>query len=232
MPPDDAGRDPMRLPKAVLFDLDGTLAESVGDIRNALNLALSLKGVPPFSEDAVRRMIGAGALKLIIRAMLAADMTPNQFDAQYLKAAFAAAYNDAYCVETKLFPGTLGVLRELKTAGCKLAVVSNKPHDLTEKVVAGLGVRDMFDFVLGGTDAHALKPSGAMLVACTKALSVSVESVVMVGDSDNDVGAAQDAGCPVIVVDYGYTDLPAETLGADGVISDIDELIGTLAGVV
>ncbi len=216
-------------PKALLFDLDGTLADTVGDIRHALNMALSLKGVAPFDETAVRGMVGAGAIKLIVRAMLAAEMTPNTFDAQYLKAAFVAAYNAKPCEEAVLYPGVFEALQTLRQAGCMCAVVSNKPHELTCKVVEGLGLTDHFNVILGGSDDVPLKPAPAMLNASAGIMGLKPEDIVMVGDSDNDVEAARAAGCPVVVVDYGYSDIPAVDLGADAVISNFSELPKVLA---
>ncbi|MGH1417455.1 MAG: HAD family hydrolase [Hyphomicrobiaceae bacterium] len=217
------------LPKAVFFDLDGTLVDSIGDIRHALNLAVSLKGVGPFDEAAVRTMVGAGAVKLIIRAMLSAQMTPNQFDAQYLKAAFIAAYKASSHEKTKVYPNARETLEVLRASGCKVAVVSNKPHELTEKAVDGLKLSPLFDAVLGGSDAHALKPSGAMILAVADGMGLSPDNIIMVGDSANDVEAARAAGCRVVVVDYGYSDRPARELEADGVISCLSELPGLLS---
>lgn len=211
-------------PRAVLFDFDGTLADAVGDIAVALNRALSLRGIAPFETDVVRDLVGGGAARLIMRALKAANEVPTELDLAYLKSAFVAAYQSASCDHTQLFPGVEDVLKTLKQDGYRLAVVSNKPHDLLVDVLAKLGIADAFDFVLGAGEEHALKPNSDMLIAAANALDVPLWRTVMVGDSDNDVGAAQAAKCPVVVVNFGYSKQLADSLGADACITAFEEL--------
>lgn len=210
-------------PKAVLFDLDGTLADTVGDIRNALNRALALRGIEPFGLEAARTMVGAGAKKLIERALLAVGQTPTELDVSYLRAAFSAAYQQAPYDESILFPNALETLKSIRAEGRKLGVVTNKPHELSMLVLEGLDVADRFDVMLGASDTIPLKPAGDMIHAVAGAMGLTVNDVVMVGDSENDVGAARSAGCPVVILRHGYSDLPPDELEADVVISNFAE---------
>ncbi len=219
--------------RAVLFDLDGTLIDSVGDIASAVNAALSKRAYRTFQDEQIATMIGAGARTLIERAMTAAragdDALPldqNEIDACYRD--FLAEYEAAPCAKTEIFPGGREAMAELKAHGCALGVVTNKPHGLSERILELLGVLGEFGSVIGASDSHPLKPAPDMILAALAELGVTADAAVMVGDSAADVGSARAAGIPSLVVTHGYTSQAASDLGADETISGFADLAAAL----
>lgn len=215
-------------PEAVVFDLDGTLIDSAGDIADALNGALRKSGLEPFSEAEVRLMVGGGARVLVERALSARRLSENTALAQQLYAAFMQIYQTASVDRTTVFDDARELLESLRRQGVKLAICTNKPDGITKEVLAKLGMQDSFEAVIGGTEALPKKPNPAMLLAALTALGVDRNRAVMVGDSTADVGAASGADVPVIVVSHGYSKTPAHELGADLVINSLSELSDAL----
>lgn len=216
-------------PKAVLFDLDGTLVDSAPDIHAALNQTLASYGEPPFTLDAVTRMIGGGVPKLIERAYaaLGKDIDPASRD----KAAerFLAIYEPRATELTTLTAGASDVTRALSEAGVPIGVVTNKPEAATREILAHFGLLELLDVVVGGDAGPAKKPApGLLLLACER-LGLGVADVVFVGDSENDVEAALAAKMTVIAVRGGYTAIAPEELGADALVDRIDAVPAVLA---
>lgn len=219
--------------RAVLFDLDGTLIDSVGDIAAAVNAALAKRGLRTFRDEEIATMIGAGARTLIERAMTAARtgedaaaLDPREVDDCYRD--FLAKYEAAPCTKTGIFPGGREAIADLKMDGIALGVVTNKPHGLTERILELLGVRGDFGSVVGASDRYPLKPAPDMILASLEELDVPANQAVMVGDSAADVGSARAAGIPSLVVTHGYTATAAGDLGADETISGFGELAAAL----
>jgi phosphoglycolate phosphatase len=217
-----------RWPEAVVFDLDGTLIDSVGDITDALNGALLKTGLEPFSEAEVRLMVGGGARVLVERVLNARNLSESVALAQQLYAAFMEIYQSGSVARTSVFDNARELLEALRRQGIKCAICTNKPAHITNDVLAKLGMRDSFEVVVGGTEALPKKPHPAMLLAALAALGVDRSRAVMVGDSMADVGAARAADVPVIVVSHGYSKTPADELGADLVINSLSELSDAL----
>lgn len=215
-----------RWPEAVVFDLDGTLIDSVGDIADALNAALTKSGMTPFTETEVRLMVGAGARVLIQRALDARGVAGDTALAQQLYADFLETYRTASVARTTVFDYARGLLADLRQQGVKLAICTNKPQGITEDVLAKLELRQFFQAVVGATDALPRKPNPDMLLAALAALGADPSEAVMVGDSSNDVGTARAASVPVVAVSFGYTRTPAHELGADIVVDSLSEVIG------
>ena len=215
-------------PEAIVFDLDGTLIDSAGDIADALNGALRQSGLEPFSEAEVRLMVGGGARVLVERALSARRQSENTALAQQLYAAFMEIYQTASVDRTTVFDDARELLERLRRQGVKLAICTNKPDGITKEVLAKLGMQDSFEAVIGGTEALPNKPNPDMLLAALTALGVDRNRAVMVGDSTADVGAARGADVPVIVVSHGYSKTPAHELGADLVINSLSELSDAL----
>ncbi len=219
--------------RVVLFDLDGTLIDSVGDIASAVNLALSRRGYRTFETAEIAQMVGAGARTLIERAMTAArasdatgPLDQNEVDACYRD--FLAAYEAAPCVKTCIFPSGREAMAELKAAGCALGVVTNKPHDLSERILELLDVRGEFGSVIGASDRYPLKPAPDMIQAALAELGVTADAAVMVGDSAADVGSARAAGIPCVILTHGYTPSGTTGLGAEETISGFGDLTAAL----
>lgn len=219
--------------RAILFDLDGTLIDSVADIASAVNLSLARRGYRTFETAEIAQMVGAGARTLIERAMTAAradeETTPldgHEVDACYRD--FLAAYEAAPCEKTEIFPGGREAMAELIADGCALGVVTNKPHDLSERILELLGVNGEFGSVIGASDRFPLKPAPDMILAALSELGIAADAAVMVGDSAADVGSAHAAGIPCVVLTHGYTPAGATNLGADETIAGFGDLTAAL----
>jgi phosphoglycolate phosphatase len=220
----------MKHPFSIIgFDLDGTLVDSRTDIAIAVNAALSGIGRAPLTLDAVTRMIGGGVTRLLEQA-LAATGGGAGVDFAALRAAMLAHYGASLSVHTRPYAGVEAVLAELAAQGTRLAVVTNKPEALAVALLDQLGLARLFDLVIGGDTMGPgrAKPDPAPVLAMIEQLGGGMAAFV--GDSHFDVGAARAAGIPVIAVDFGFSCVPADGLGADAVIGDFAELPAALAG--
>lgn len=215
--------------RAVVFDLDGTLADTAPDIAAALNLALAAEGLSPFSLDGVKSMVGGGTRRLVERALTAALDAAGAARVESTLAAFTAAYVAAPCRETLLYPDAREVIEALRSAGVRIGVCTNKPERMTAAVLDGLGIAPAIDHVVAGSDRLALKPAPDMLLAVIESLGAVPGEAVMVGDSAADVGAAKAAGVRCIVVGHGYTTTPPRDLGGDLVIDGFADLVAAIA---
>ncbi|MBC8129432.1 MAG: phosphoglycolate phosphatase [Rhizobiaceae bacterium] len=209
-------------PKAVLFDLDGTLIDSAPDIHESLNQTLESLGEPPFTLEAVIGMIGGGVPKLIERAYAGLDKELDPASRDKIVQRFLAIYNPRATELTTLNAGASDSTRALHKAGIPIGVVTNKPDAETREILTHFGLLDLMDVVVGGDAGPAKKPEpGLLLLACDR-LGLDVGDVLFVGDSENDVDAAKAAGMPVVAVRGGYTKRGADALGADLVIDRLD----------
>jgi phosphoglycolate phosphatase len=219
----------MRRFQAVLFDLDGTLIDSLPDLAAAANRLLAAEGRDPLVPEQVRPMIGDGAARLVERVFAARGGLPGPELAPYL-ARFVADYEPRSAELTRPFPHVAETLAALKAAGTRMAVCTNKPSGATNRILSALGLAGYFDAVVGGDDAPALKPDPRHLLAALPRLDAAPADTAVVGDSINDVLAAKAAGLPCIAVSFGYARVPASELGADAVIDDFADLARALAG--
>lgn len=211
-----------------MFDLDGTLVDSAPDIMAALNATLATDGLAPFDLERVKTMIGGGSRRLIERALAARDQAADVARIDRLVAAFEKIYTDNPCQETRLFPGAVALMDALAAQGARLGMCTNKPGAVTLRLLEALDVARYFGAVVTGSDGFAKKPDAAMLTATFHKLGCNAEEGVMIGDSAADVGCARAAGCPVVLVSFGYTHEPATTLGADAVVDGFDEILPIL----
>jgi phosphoglycolate phosphatase len=216
-------------PKAVIFDLDGTLVDSAPDIADALNEGFAPLGGPAFTLDEVKAFIGGGALAMIRKAIDTRGHVVDEARWAELMARFIAAYKVTSARGRGLFPGADTMLSTLRANGCRLAICSNKAHAVTVIAVPALGIAHHFDVVLGAEDARAKKPARDMIDHILAGLGVGHGDAIMVGDSGADVNAAKAAGIPVVVVDFGYAKGPVSALGANRVISHLGALPEVLA---
>ncbi len=215
-------------PKAVIFDLDGTLVDSAPDIADAMNAAFAPLGVPPFPTDDVKAMIGGGSAVLIERAVKAAGMPYTPESHAEILERFMGVYKDVSARGRGLYPGAIELLAGLKARGLKTALCTNKPAPVTDVAVKALGLLPHLDYVLGASDRIAKKPDAAMLHDCCRALDVSPRDAVMIGDSGADNGAARAAGCKIVLADFGYSKSPVAAMGPDAVISHLSDLPAVL----
>ncbi|MGN0546986.1 MAG: HAD family hydrolase [Acutalibacteraceae bacterium] len=211
--------------EAVVFDLDGTLTDTLTDLKNSVNYALGEMNFPERSLDEVRRFVGNGVRRLIYLSV--PENTPDEISEQCLSV-FKEHYKSHSLVETKPYDGIVPMLEALKNKGIKTAVVTNKMQeaaaDIVKKFFGGL-----IDEAIGQVDGIAQKPQPDGVYAALKKLGVPKEKAVYVGDSDVDCKTAHNAGIPCIGVSWGFRgrEVLAEN-GADYIIDRPSELLELL----
>lgn len=216
-------------PDAVVFDLDGTLVDSAEDLRRACNRLLAESHRRSLTGEEIRRFIGDGAARLVERAFLATGGWPEALDPRQLLQRFLTLYGADPVSSTRCFPGVPDTLRRLHRAGVRLGVCTNKPVDPAHAVLAGLGLHDLFDVVIGGDSLATRKPSPEPLLAVLAGLGVAPARAVMVGDNEHDAATARAAGLDrVYLMAYGYARLPLAEIDHDGVLDRFEELTGVL----
>ncbi len=207
-----------------LFDLDGTLIDTAPDLTFALNHALAEFGFPGVAVDVARNWVGQGARSALERAVAHRDAPADAVDA--MLASFLDCYRNHIAVASAPYGEVEGTLTALAGRGAKLAVVTNKRGELTDKLLDEIGFAGHFDSVVAGDTAPRPKPAPDPALAACAALGLGVDEVLFVGDSLADVGCARAAGCAVVCVAYGYRQgVAAADLGADAVIETFRDLL-------
>ncbi|WP_018266705.1 HAD-IA family hydrolase [Methylosinus sp. LW4] len=208
----------------LVFDLDGTLADTAGDLIATLGVLLERDGRAPVPLSAVRTLAGAGARAMIERGFAAtgAPLPPERVEALFPD--FIAHYRERIAVETRLFPGAEAALERFAEAGFALAVCTNKSEELAVLLLQRLGVAGRFAAICGRDTFPAHKPDPRALTLTIERAGGHAARAVMVGDSQTDIATAKNAGVPVVAVDFGYTETPVSSFGPDRVISHFDEL--------
>lgn len=212
---------------AIIFDLDGTLIDSIPDVRGAINRLLVREGRRALSLPEVMTFVGEGPRPLIERAFAATGRPAAEDELAELIAAYIDFYQAHPADETRLFPGVREMLAGL--AGTPLGLCSNKPDEIVRPVIETLDLARHFGAVVGGNFPRR-KPDGEHLRETLRRMGAEGRPAVMVGDSGTDVAAARDAGLPVLVVSFGYARVPVAELGADAILSHFDQLPAALAG--
>jgi len=209
--------------RAAIIDLDGTLVDTLGDFVAVLGIVLRELGHAPVDRAFVERTVGKGSEHLI-RTTLAHVGAP------------AAAYDDAWALYqhhylalngqySDVYPGVVEGLQRLKARGLALACLTNKPTAFARPLLAAKGLDGYFGVVFGGDAFERKKPDPLPLLKTCEALGRSPAQTLMVGDSSNDARAARAAGCPVVLVTYGYNHgEPVRLVDADGFVDRLDQL--------
>ena len=218
--------------KLIIFDFDGTLIDSGPDLALAVNYMLKSLGFKTFSQDIIHGWIGNGAQTLVKRALvgkydISEDIETKLFD-KALKI-FLDFYEKNVCVKTIVYPNVEKTLKSLKKFGFVLAIVTNKPFAFIKPILTNLNLDSYFEYYLGGDSLSLKKPNPEPLLHICKKLSLHVEQSVMVGDSKNDIIAAQRANMQSIAVSYGYN--YGEDIAIykpDIVVDDIYEIVEIL----
>lgn len=190
----------------LIFDLDGTLIDSVPDLATAVNGMLVELGHESVDESMVRAWVGHGSYKLVERALLSVSGESQLLQNQVIMAetVFLRHYASSYAVKTLPYAGVDIGLRRLLSAGFKLALVTNKPMRFVPDLLTLFGWEDLFSVVLGGDSLSAKKPDPLPLLTVCEQLGVYSANAVMIGDSKNDVLAGQRAGMRTVGLSYGY----------------------------
>jgi len=218
--------------EVILFDLDGTLIDSVPDLASAVNAMLQQLGRNTFDEDTIRFWVGNGAQVLVKRALsgqseIDEDLDPTLFSNALER--FLEVYADNLSVSTLTYPNVSSTLQALKLRAYRLVIVTNKPFDFVEPILNGLGLDGLFELILGGDSLSEKKPSPLPLLHVCETLDVNVEACLMVGDSKNDMLAANASDMQSVGVTYGYN--YGEDIGTydpEIVINDFAELLEVL----
>ena len=219
-------------PPIAVFDLDGTLAETAGDLVGTLNVLLVREGLPELPLSEARDMIGAGAKALIQRGFAAAGQPLPAEALERLFHDFIAHYGAHLCEHSHLYPGVVEALDRLGADGFTLAVCTNKFEAQAVELLGLLGIAGRFATICGRETFPYFKPDPRHITLTIERAGGDPARAVMVGDSRADIDAAKAAGIPVVGVTFGYTDRPVGELGADRVISHYDDLAAAVADLV
>jgi phosphoglycolate phosphatase len=220
----------MAKPPIVVFDLDGTLADTAQDLIATLNVVMTNEGLAPLPFEKARDLIGAGAKPLIQRGFAASNAPLTEARLQELYAFFLDYYHHHIAVHSVLFPGVTESLDGLAKQGFTLAVCTNKMESHALELLKVLGVIDRFAFISGKDTFDVFKPDAGHLLQTIARSNGDASRAVMVGDSKTDIDTARNAKVPVVGVSFGYTNVPVRDLGADAVIDHFEELHGAVHG--
>ncbi len=213
-----------RLKPILVFDLDGTLADTAPDLIATLNMLLARDNLPLQTLLAARSLVGAGARALIERGYAAAGAPLAKPRVDDLVGEFLAHYEAHIADETRLFPGALAALERFEAAGYALAVCTNKPEPLARLLLEQLEVSTRFSAICGRETFAVSKPDGRALLSTIARAQGDPAAALMIGDSKTDIDTARSAGAPVVAVDFGYSETPVAMLAPDKVIGHFDEL--------
>jgi phosphoglycolate phosphatase len=213
--------------KGVIFDLDGTLVDTLGDIGSSMNRALGEKGFPLRRAEEYREMVGWGIVRLASLAL--PENKRNEETAKELAAEAARYYAETPLAVSKPYPGIREVVAELKRRKIKTAVLTNKPDPVAQLVIAGLFPPGSFDVVLGERKGSKRKPDPSSVWEILLELGLSPRDTIFMGDSEIDMETALAAECHALAVSWGYR--PKELLlkaGAQRIIDKPEELLSII----
>ena len=210
--------------KLAIFDLDGTLLDTIDDLKEAVNHAMSLRGFPTFTRDEVMAMVGHGARNLMRKALPVGHKDDDMVDAAYDD--FRAYYITHIDVHTKPFPGIHDLLTQLHQEGVMLAVASNKFQEGTEHLIKEFFPEIPFVAVLGGRPDFPLKPDPEIVGEVMRKADVDKEDAVMIGDSDTDMETAANGDIMGIAVNWGYRDMSSiENLKVANSVEELHQIL-------
>jgi phosphoglycolate phosphatase len=218
----------LRMPKAILFDLDGTLVDSAPDITAAVNELLAGRNLPPLSLEQVKSMIGNGVRKLVERAFAASGQPLPRGELDEANREMAPIYRRHLTRLTRPMPGAMEAVAQLHVAGVAMGVATNKPQVATRQILLHFGLIERLRVIVGGDAVNHQKPAPDALLIALDRLGVGPSDALMVGDSVTDVMAARAAGMAVALVRGGYTADPVERLGADFICDTLLDLPAAL----
>jgi len=216
--------------RAVAFDLDGTLIDTMGDLTASVNLMLGMLGAAELPEARVRALVGNGVETLVMRALNESVGSSATHAAQRSAALalFRRLYGQQLFKRSQVYPGVVDTLRSLSAAGISLCCITNKDSAFAEPLLHQAALSGFLQFTLCADRAEDRKPSPNMLLAACSRLGIAPAEMLYVGDSSMDIAAARAAGSPVIAVSYGYGKDHAGGTGdiqPDGRVDDMTEIV-------
>jgi phosphoglycolate phosphatase len=216
---------PAQLLRAAIVDLDGTMVDTLGDFAFALNRMLEELDLPAIDAAAIARLVGKGSEHLIRSVLAQAGAGETLFEAAW------ASYQRHYLAingrHAVVYPGVEAGLEALRGAGLRLVCLTNKPTAFAVPLLQAKGLAGYFELVFGGDAFERKKPDPLPFVKACEALGVPPSRTLAIGDSSNDAQAARAAGCPVVLVTYGYNHgEPVRSVPADGFVDSLADLRG------
>ena len=214
------------LQRLIAFDLDGTIVDSRRDLADSANDLIIERGGTPLSEDAIARMVGEGAAVLVRRALTAAKIT----DVGGALARFLEIYDTRLLNYTRVYEGMDDAVRLARTFG-RVAILTNKPLAPTERILEGLGLRDLFDDVTGGDGPLGRKPDPAALNELMRVAGATAAATLLVGDSaiDHDTAVRAGVRCCLVSFGFGHHNFDRSRLRPDDrIVASADELRGVI----
>jgi phosphoglycolate phosphatase len=208
----------------VVFDLDGTLVDTAPDLVAALNVALSGAGLRPIIYEAGRTMVGGGARAMVERALRASERVLPSVEVDQLVRDLIAHYADHIADHSQPFHGVEAALDALTESGCRLAVCTNKLEWLSLRLLDALNLTKRFRAICGADTFGVSKPDPKILHGTIDRAGGDRAHAIMIGDSMTDIATARAGRIPVIAVDFGYSDVPVETLKPNRVVSSLAQL--------
>ena len=215
----------------IVFDLDGTLIDTAPDLIDTLNVTLAREGLPAVRFDDARPMIGGGARGMIERALAADGRQAAKADVDRMFKAFIDHYSAHIADRSRPFPLLEETLDQLAADGHRLAVCTNKIEWLAVKLLKTLKLDGHFACICGQDTFKVMKPNPEILLGTIQRAGGDPQRAMMVGDSGTDIRTARAASVPVIAVDFGYTEVPIETLNPDRIISSYADLPAAITAV-
>lgn len=208
----------------LVFDLDGTLVDSLPDLVAATNHALSDLALPPLGAETLRKAVGFGARRMIVDALGQSGQTLPEPELDRLLARFLAYYEPNIARESRPYEGAVETLEAFRAAGARLAVCTNKRLALAEHLLAALGIDRLFDAIAGRDSFPVYKPHPDHVRGAVRMAGGDLSCAVMIGDTGIDIAAARAAAIPVVGCTFGYAEEPMSVLAPDAVISHYREL--------
>jgi phosphoglycolate phosphatase len=213
--------------QAAIIDLDGTMVDTLGDFEFALNAMLAELSQPGVTRGAIELMVGKGSEHLIRSVLAHVGAAPSLYEQAWQS--YQAHYLSINGQHSAVYPGVVVGLEALKKRGLKLACLTNKPTNFAKPLLAAKGLAGFFEVVYGGEAFERKKPDPLPLQKTCEALGSMPARTLMVGDSSNDAKAARAAGCPIVLVTYGYNHgEPVRAVDADGFADSLADVAAML----
>lgn len=216
----------------VVFDLDGTLVDTVPDIAHALDAALAPYGVRPTTSAEAATMMGDGLSAFFWRALVAKRLPLAAGEADAARRRFIAAYRSAPARLSEVYPGIRALLGELRDRGVRLAVCTNKVEPIARDILCALDLASFFHAVVGSNDETPMKPHPRPILEAVARADGDMACTMLVGDTGADNGAAIATRIPLVLVTYGYSHFPIQALRYGTIVEDTDRLRAAVLGFV
>jgi phosphoglycolate phosphatase len=211
-------------PPTIVFDLDGTLVDTVGDIATAFDLAIAPYSRPPTSIEIASSLMGEGLSGFFWRGLVAHRLSLPAEEAAEVYRQFLVAYRKTPVSGSRTYPGIRELLEELREAGAHTAVCTNKVEDIAMEILMRLDLRPLFDAVVGHYGDRPKKPDPLTLIEAITRAGGSRHNALMIGDTGADSGAAIAAGIPAVLVSYGYSHFSIRAVKNKVHVDSVEEL--------